>query len=126
MTKSYYNKNLKHFARKLRNDSTPGEIILWKKVLRAKQMYGYQFNRQFPIDNFIVDFICRKLKIVIEVDGYSHLFKVEKDKARDKKLNSLGYQVLRVLEYDVKTDLKNVVIAIESLVLEQESKSGIK
>ena len=87
MTSSNYNKRLKSFARDLRNNSTDGEIILWSKALRAKKM-GYQFNRQFPMVlgdlKIIIDFICRKLKLVIEVDGYSHKFKVEKDKKRDE------------------------------------------
>ncbi|MBO6762653.1 MAG: DUF559 domain-containing protein, partial [Roseivirga sp.] len=47
-----YNKHLKHNARKLRNESTPGEAILWKYVLRAKGFYGLQFNRQFIIENY--------------------------------------------------------------------------
>ncbi len=126
MSASYYNKNLKTFARKLRNDSTTGEIILWTKVLRAKQMHGYQFNRQFPIENFIVDFISRKLKIVIEVDGYSHQFKIEQDLKRDLRLSQLGYRTLRVQEYDVTTDFKNVFLSIETLVLEQEKILEIK
>ncbi|MBL4651998.1 MAG: DUF559 domain-containing protein [Flavobacteriales bacterium] len=41
--------NIKEFAIELRNNSTLGEIILWKNVFRAKKIYGYQFNRQFPI-----------------------------------------------------------------------------
>ncbi len=85
-------------------------------------MYGHQFNRQFPIDNFIVDFISRKLRLVIEVDGYSHQFKIEKDKLRDERLNQLGYRVLRIQEYDIKTDLNNVILAIEANVLELEDK----
>ena len=75
--KSNYNKNLKPFARDLRNNSTLGEIILWSDVLRAKKMKGYQFNRQYPMKvnelNIIVDFISRKLKLIIEVDGLYHI-----------------------------------------------------
>ncbi len=85
-------------------------------------MHGYQFNRQYAINNFIVDFICRKLKLIIEVDGYSHQFKRAKDKLRDDKLNSLGYCVLRIDEYDIKKDFDNVIRHIESVVLEQEEK----
>ncbi len=51
----YYNPILKKFARALRNNSTETEIYLWLK-LKGKQMYGYDFHRQKPIDNFIVDF----------------------------------------------------------------------
>ncbi|WP_075602311.1 endonuclease domain-containing protein [Saccharicrinis aurantiacus] len=118
-------KQLKLFARDLRNDSTPGEIILWKNALRAKQMYGYQFNRQFCIQNYIVDFISRKLKLIIEVDGYSHQFKIEEDLARDNLLNDLGYVVLRIQEYDIKTDFPNVLRLIESVVLDQKQNLGL-
>ena len=67
-----FNKKLKTLARSLRKNGTMGEAILWRDVLSRKRFYGYQFNRQFLIQNFIVDFICRKLKLVIEVDGSLH------------------------------------------------------
>lgn len=126
---------LKQYSRDLRNNSTYGEIILWSKVLRAKKMYGYQFNRQFVIQisplekgargieksqNIIVDFICRKLKLIIEVDGYSHNFKSEEDKKRDKKLEEMGFAVLRFTEFDVNKNLNNVIRAIESFISETE------
>ena len=96
MTKNYYNRRLKSLARNLRNDSTPGEIRLWSEVLRARNFYGYQFNRQFPIGNYIVDFISRKLKLIIEVDGKSHEFKIDDDRKRDQYLNELGYRVVEL------------------------------
>ncbi len=120
MPESNYNKNFKAYARELRNNSTDGEIILWKEALRAKKMYGYQFNRQYPIGEFIVDFICRRLKLIIEVDGYSHQFKVDQDAKRDAILNSLGFQVLRIDEFDIKKDLNNVIRCIEAKVDELE------
>ncbi len=66
-----YNPKLKELARQLRNNSTKSEIILWLK-LKGKQVYGYDFHRQKPIDNFILDFFCNELTLAIEVDGYSH------------------------------------------------------
>ena len=128
---SNYNKHLKPLAKELRSNSTFGEVILWSKVLRAKRMLGYQFNRQFAIQipplqrglgglNIIVDFICRKLKLIIEIDGYSHNFKYEQDKLRDKKLSKNGYNVLRITEHDVKYDLDNVIRAIENRIHELE------
>ena len=96
MTKNIYNRRLKSLARNLRNDSTPGEIRLWSEVLRARNFYGYQFNRQFPIGNYIVDFISRKLKLIIEVDGKSHEFKIDEDRKRDQYLNELGYRVVEL------------------------------
>jgi very-short-patch-repair endonuclease len=118
--KSKYNKELKYLAREKRNNSTLGEILLWKNLL-SKSRLGVQFNRQFPFENYILDFICRKLKLVIEVDGYSHNFKHEEDNLRDKKLNDLGYEVLRISEQDVKHDFENVsrvvVFKVEELKL---------
>lgn len=120
--KSHYNKNHKHLARKLRKEGTPGEIILWSEVFRAKKFYGYQFNRQFPIDKYIADFICRKLHLIVEVDGYSHINKYEEDKKRDKKLMELGYTTIRIAESEVINDLENVVRVLESyLTAEQKS-----
>jgi len=77
--------------------------------------------------NIIVDFICRKLKLIIEVDGYSHNFKYEQDLIRDEKLMEKGYVVIRVSERDIKRDLGNVIRVIESCVadIELNRKSSI-
>lgn len=68
MKKAYldYNLNLKLKARDLRNNSTLSEVLLWKK-LRALQMMGYKFNRQKPIENYMVDFYCKALNLVIDL-----------------------------------------------------------
>ena len=70
--KIYYNPKLKQFARNLRNNSSISEIRFWNQV-NAKQFNGYQFYRQKPIGNYIVDFFCPILNLVIEIDGESHL-----------------------------------------------------
>ena len=115
--KSNYNKELKEFAKKLRKDSTPSEIILWTEALQRKKL-GYTFNRQFSMKvsnkNIIVDFICRKLKLIIEIDGFSHTDKYFEDKERDSNLSELGYKVLRFSENEVKKDLDNVIRVIEN------------
>jgi very-short-patch-repair endonuclease len=118
MTKSHYNKKFKNLARELRTHGTPGEAILWTHVLRAKQFYGLQFNRQFSIDQYIVDFICRKEKLIIELDGRSHDTKQKEDKLRDERLNELGYKVIRIAESDVKYDLNNVIRTLEASLSE--------
>lgn len=111
--KSHYNKNHKHLARKLRKNSTLGERILWSEVLRARKFHSYQFNRQFCIDRYIAGFICRKLRWVIEVDGYSHRFKQREDKERDDRLAELSYKTIRFTEKEVRDDFRNVVRALE-------------
>ncbi len=114
--KSNYNKNLRPLARKLRNSSTIGEALLWND-LKGKKMLEHTFNRQFPMlvgnKKIIVDFICRKLKLIIEVDGYSHTFKIDEDESRDTILKKENYTVLRFLEKDVKQDIENVIREIE-------------
>lgn len=114
--KIIYNPYLKEKARELRNNSTLGEILLWKK-LRGKQCYGFDFHRQKPILNYIVDFYCYKLKLIIEVDGYSHNFKAEEGKKRDIELKELGFTVLRFQEGEVRNNLDLVLNSI-SIVIE--------
>jgi len=121
---SNYNKNFKKFARENRKKGTYGEIVVWNKLLKNKKL-GYQFNRQFPIENYIVDFISRKLKLVIEIDGNSHLFKYEMDKARDKRLAELGFKVIRFQERDVKGGLDNIYRCLDSYIREFEKKEHI-
>ncbi|MHB8207007.1 endonuclease domain-containing protein [Mucilaginibacter sp.] len=66
-----YNPNLKELARKLRNDSTLGEVLLWNEI-KIKKLYGYDFQRQKPLLNYIADFYCYELGLVIEIDGMYH------------------------------------------------------
>jgi very-short-patch-repair endonuclease len=62
----FYNPDLKEAARKLRKNSTLSEILLWQKI-KGKAL-GYEFHRQVPINEFIVDFYCHELKLIIEID----------------------------------------------------------
>ena len=66
-------------------------------------MLGYQFLRQRPIDNFIVDFFCKELKLVIEVDGYTHQFDetYKKDLKKEQRLLELGYFIIRFRDEEV-------------------------
>ncbi|NDK57410.1 endonuclease domain-containing protein [Pontibacter fetidus] len=102
-----YNKNLKTFARKLRTESTKAEIRLWCELL-SKGKTGYTFLRQRPIGNYIADFMCKELKLIIEVDGYSHNFKTVEDVKRDNELYQLGFITLRFSDEEVIKDLPNV------------------
>lgn len=122
-----YNKYLKGFSRDLRNKSTKTEILLWRAVLRAKKMRGYSFRRQRPIGNFIADFCCLPLKIVIEVDGYTHEIPevIRKDAEKDRFLEAEGFVVLRVLDADVLEDLNGVKERIEDFVDRRVLELGI-
>jgi very-short-patch-repair endonuclease len=66
-----YNPKLKGLAKKLRQNMTLSEVLLWDQ-LKQKKIHGFDFDRQRPIDNFIVDFYCKDLMLAIEVDGSSH------------------------------------------------------
>ena len=107
-----YNPKLKERAREMRNDSTKGEIKFWCELLRKGQT-GYQFNRQKIIGHYIVDFYCAKLKLVVEIDGISHIKKKEYDKNRDDILQSLG---LLVLHFDDLTVQNNFHIIEKDFV----------
>ncbi|MBC3538737.1 endonuclease domain-containing protein [Rufibacter sediminis] len=113
----YYNKNLKHFARVNRLDSTKAEIRMWCEVL-GKGKTGYTFLRQRPVDRFIADFMCQELKLIIEVDGYSHQFKTAEDQMRDRALANMGFTVLRFTDEEVMKDISNVQRSIEQWIEE--------
>ena len=114
-----YNPKLKELARQLRNNSTKSEIRLWK-FLKGKQMKGYDFHRQKPIGNYIVDFFCNELQLAIELDGYSHNFEevVQKDLEKEEFLTKLGITVLRFDDREVFNDIQNVLRTIEIYVEE--------
>ena len=111
-----YNSKLKERARYLRNNSTLSEVLLWRH-LKGKQMLGFDFDRQKPIDNYIVDFFCNELMLAIEIDGDSHDSKVEYDKNRQTKLESLGLHLLRFSDLDVKSNMEGVISTIENWIL---------
>jgi very-short-patch-repair endonuclease len=110
--KIYYNPKLKAKSRELRNNSTLAEVLLWNQ-LKARKMRGYQFMRQKPIDNYIVDFFCSKLKLMIEIDGESHTTKQEYDLKRRQELEALGLSFLRFYDRDVKQNMSGVLQAID-------------
>ncbi len=109
-----YNTELKEFSRQLRINSTLGEVMLWK-MLRGAQMMGYTFNRQKPLGNYIVDFYCKSLNLVIEIDGGSHHFDevIVKDGIRQEVLEGMGLHLLRFTEQRVRFELPYVVLDIQ-------------
>jgi len=109
-----YNGNLKQLSRQLRENMTDAERHLWAKI-RMKQLKGYQFYRQKPIGDYIVDFFCPEAKLVIEVDGSQHFSDemTEYDRIRNEYLSSLGLRVLRFTNTDVLTHIERVVENIE-------------
>ena len=110
-----YNPRLKQIARTLRNNMTLSEILLWKE-LKGKKLLGYDFHRQKPIDEYVVDFYCPKLPLVIEIDGISHDGKEELDAIRQKRIESFGITVLRFWDEDVKGHVDGIVEQIKEWI----------
>ena len=108
-----YKSHLKPLARQLRENATDAERCLWTKI-RMKQLKGYQFYRQKPIGDYIVDFFCPRAKLVIEIDGSQHFADemTEYDRIRDEYLSSLGLRVLRFTNTDVLTHIERVIESI--------------
>ena len=65
-------------------------------------MKGYDFHRQKPVGNYIVDFFCNKLMLAIEIDGMSHDEKINEDEERQKRIESFGISFLRFNDLDIK------------------------
>ena len=114
-----YNPKLKELAKRLRNDSTPGEALLWKEI-KSKKLHGYDFHRQKPLLNYIVDFYCYELNLVIEIDGlyHNHEETYKLDLAREAELKKYNLTIIRFTEQEVRKDMVNVLRTIEGYVLE--------
>jgi very-short-patch-repair endonuclease len=106
----YKNKELVSNARVLRNNMTKAEIILWSR-LREKKINGYKFRRQQPVFDYIVDFYCNELKLIIEVDGEIHSLpeKTNYDSKRDKILKINGYHIIRLTNLEIETELDSTI-----------------
>ena len=96
-------------ARKMRKDMTEAELKLWNE-LRAHRLMELAFRRQMPIAGYIVDFACPARKLVVEIDGSQHAeaAQSEADVTRTRKLQALGWLVLRFWNDDVLRDIDNV------------------
>ncbi len=108
-----YNTALRELARKLRKNMTASEKLLWNE-LKGNKILGFDFDRQRPINNYIVDFYCKDLMLAIEIDGIVHENEQaqEKHKSRQEKLESLGVRFLRFIDEELIKDLNNVVESI--------------
>ena len=101
-------------AKELRKCCTEAENILWTKLNR-NQILGLQFRRQHPIDRFIADFYCAKIKLVIEADGSIHELPENKDYdiGRSEILNDFGITVIRFNNAQIISDIDGVVKEIK-------------
>src|SRR3954447_3268314 len=105
------NPRQKKHARELRRDLTPTETKLWA-ALRDRRFVNLKFRRQRPVGPFIADFCCLDKKVIVELDGDSHAGKEEYDSARQKWLESAGWNVLRFWDSEVYENIDGVMQAI--------------
>ncbi len=96
---------------------TRQEVKLWLR-LRELRARGFHFRRQSPIDRYIVDFECRRTRVVVEIDGNQHGFDEYRirDERRDLTLNALGYRVLRFTNQDVDRNMDGVLETIHGAI----------
>ena len=111
-----YRKDLKSKARRLRKNSTYSEILLWQEI--KKRQLGYQFHRQVPLLDYIVDFYCHELRLAIEVDGKCHESDSAKqyDAERQTILQECGIRFLRFHDEKMKGDINKVIAAIRAWI----------
>ncbi len=111
---SISSKRIKSNAKDLRKNLTPAETRFWK-IVRNRNLLGLKFRRQHPIGNFIVDFYCDELKLVIEIDGDIHdiVEIAEYDKKREKYLKELDLKIERFKNEDVFTNPQIIELVVK-------------
>ena len=109
-------------SRELRQNATEPERRLWSS-LRARQLAGTRFNRQFPIGPYICDFVARTPGLVIEIDGDTHVFSETSDAFRTAFLEDQGFRVIRFSNHEVMTNLEGVLSSISAVLADMPSPS---
>ena len=111
----HYNPKLKPLAAQLRSRSTQSEILLWNQ-LKGGQMNGLRFIRQKPIGDYVVDFYCKEVGLVIELYGLSYQCNevMDLDERKQSYLENIGLKVIRFEDEDV---IRNVMRVIEHMAL---------
>lgn len=115
------------YAQEMRKNPTESEKVLWN-ILRKFRNKGYIFRRQHPVDIFIADFYCHKLKLIIEVDGGVHDSEqaMEYDDGRSAELEKYGLNIIRFTNDQVLKETEEVTIHIQNFIssLTSPSPSG--
>ncbi|KKQ27514.1 MAG: hypothetical protein US42_C0008G0025 [Candidatus Magasanikbacteria bacterium GW2011_GWC2_37_14] len=120
MTKIYARKDRKIIRNKLRQNMTKSETVFWKYAKRKN--LGYLFRRQYSIGKYIVDFYCPALKLIIEIDGITHLDEdvYNNDVIRQKYLENLGHKILRFKSEEILLNLHAVLENLSIYLKERE------
>ena len=123
MMKYRYLHNKKHtnYSRSNRKEQTDAEKLLWFH-LRRKQILGMKFRRQYPVDNYILDFYCHEKRIAIELDGSQHLQNREYDEKRTRLLQKYDIQTIRFWDNEVLQNIEGILQVIsEKLTVDSKT-----
>jgi very-short-patch-repair endonuclease len=122
MTNIFNKSSVREQRRMLRRNMPEEEVILWS-VLKNRQLLGQRFLRQYSIGEYIVDFYCPNLKLVIEVDGKSHLGKQAKeyDETRTEFISFTGIKFLRFTNKEIHQNLSKVITTIKNKIREHQN-----
>ncbi|GAB3648969.1 endonuclease domain-containing protein [Ramlibacter alkalitolerans] len=101
-------------ARELRKDATDAEALLWYR-LRNRQLLDLKFRRQRPIGNYIADFACLEIGLVVELDGGQHAEQLAYDAQRQNDMQALGFRTLRFWNHEVLTETDAVMEKIRQV-----------
>jgi ATP-dependent DNA helicase RecQ len=104
-------------AQALRSEASLPERVLWRQ-LRNRQLDGFKFRRQHPMEPYVLDFFCPELRLCVEIDGYGHLMgdSPERDQRRDAWLDAQGIRTVRIQAKDVLSDLSGVIMNLQAQV----------
>jgi very-short-patch-repair endonuclease len=104
----------KYFAKQMRAEPTKAERVLWLRLRHDIALAGSHFRRQALVGPFIVDFVSRKARLVIELDGGQHDEQHIADARRTRQIEASGYRVLRFWNNDVLENIDGVLAEIQS------------
>ena len=111
--------DIRQKAKHLRKNSTDAEKFLWTHM-RNRQLEGWKFRRQLPVGQYIVDFACLELRLIIEIDGGQHAEQVPYDLGRTRFLQSKGYRVVRFWNNEVLGNIEGVLEALTLTLSQRE------
>lgn len=111
-----YDHSLVEKVRENRKNPTPAEKKMWYEILSRKSFHRLKFTKQKPLDQYIADFYCAELKLVIEIDGDSHAEQLEYDRKRTERLEKYGIHVMRYSNHDVMNNIEGVHQDLEKQV----------
>ena len=111
--------DIRQKVKQLRSNSTDAERNLWAHI-RNRRLEGWKFRRQLPVGQYIVDFACPELRLIIEIDGGQHAEQVIYDLSRTKILQSKGYRVVRFWNNEVLGNIEGVLEALTLTLSQRE------